>query len=126
MRVLILMALLSLGLQAQAQWIPKESKEIQVKARVQYLTDLRGYSYFHLDHAKLLSADPSLNEEAIQKLVNNGWGISIRAGENFTLKQHCAEAQMSVKIPVRDILEDGRIYLDTTTEMGYFKCLRRN
>lgn len=125
MRSVIFAALIFSGLQTQAQWIPKESVTITVRARVQYLSDLRGFSHFHLDHIELLSAEPALNQNAVLKLIKNPWGVALKAPENFTLKQACAQAELAVNIPTRDILADGSIYLDTTTEMGWFRCLHR-
>lgn len=100
----------------------KETVEIQVQARVQYLGDLRGYSQFHLDHVQLLKAPADINQENLQAGLKHWLGA--RADQRLGYKACPTNAFLILKIDKRDLSPDGNVEYEAIADIELMQCKR--
>lgn len=120
-KALIAALIFGISFEASAFFVrKKESVEIKVTARAQYLGDLRGFSQFHLDHVQLLEVPAGINKEALQEGLKS-W-IGARSDARLKYRACDNQALIIMKIDKRDLAESGQIEYETVADIELMQC----
>jgi predicted component of type VI protein secretion system len=118
-----LLAILILGLSFEASAFfnrKKESVEVRIQARAQYLGDMRGFSHFHLDNIKVLEVPSGIDKESLQKGLN-AW-VGARSDERLKYRACDSQADIYLKIDKRDLAADGQVEYETLADIELMRC----
>ncbi|KYG63916.1 hypothetical protein AZI86_13965 [Bdellovibrio bacteriovorus] len=122
--ILLVALILGTSFEASAYFVrKKETVEIQVNARVQYLGELRGFSQFHLDHVQLLQAPAEINKEALQAGLNHWLGA--RADYRLGYKACGGQAFLILKLDKRDLSPAGDVEYEAVADIELMQCKKK-